>query len=92
MDQRDKRKASSLLRLVMRTITNAGIDARTFSHAQARAKPYQKKKKVFNISEMLCILFMSGEERNSSSETSKNGVREDIRAGGHYTFHMRRNR
>lgn len=41
--------ASSYLVLVTRTLTDAKIDARTFSHAQARAKQCIKKTGYRNI-------------------------------------------
>lgn len=75
--------------MVTRTLTDAKIDARTFSHAQARAKQCIK-----NWSASFCdtvMHFIQVLRIETSSSDKQNNVREKISVQGHYTFHRRRN-
>lgn len=70
---------SSSHRLFVRTLTDAKTDARTLSHAEARAKQRLEK------------LARNAREALLQVVTSKICGRDCFSVQGHYTFHRRRN-
>lgn len=84
--------ASSYLVLVTRTLTDAKIDARTFSHAQAELSGVSRTGPQHSVT-LLCYFEDSFFRKETNSSHKQNNVCEieDISVQGHYTFHRRRN-